>query len=379
MRTHINEEGFPMHTSVRKHLLTAALAACALLAGALPAQAQRAELSAERVPFQWDSGTEATVSRGGVLATQTIRVAGAQWLRLRFDDVALAPGSVLRITSLTDGARQHLNAAAAEQWQKTSAYFNGPAVLVELLGGQNTVGNRVAMREVLAGGRGAAPESQCGPADNRVASNAANRARLLDVGCTANLTADGCFITAGHCLATASTVDVVEFNVPLSKTNGTLVHPGPADQYVPTTNRQFSNAGIGNDWGVFTVFPNTETGLTPLQAQGAGLEFSTVLPKRRNPAEIIGYGVDSGTANQTQQVATGAIKSAATATNTLKYTIDTEGGNSGSAVLVGGLVVAIHTNGGCQTSGRGANSGTMIGNAGFRTAYAAVCGAPVTR
>jgi hypothetical protein len=28
---------------------------------------------------------------------------------------------------------------------------------------------------------------------------------------------------------------------------------------------------------------------------------------------------------------------------------------------------------------RGANSGTLIGNAGFQAAYAAVCGAPVLR
>lgn len=72
---------------------------------------------------------------------------------------------------------------------------------------------------------------------------------------------------------------------------GGLVHPPPADQYVPSSGGQFSNAGIGNDWGVFTVFANTETGLTPLQAQGPGLEFSTVLPKRLNPVEITGYGV----------------------------------------------------------------------------------------
>lgn len=366
--------------SVRRYWLAPALAACALWAAAIaPAQAQRAELAADRVPHQWQSGTEGMLGHGGVLASHTVRVAGAQWLRLRFDDLSLAPGSVLRVTSLADGARQHLNAVTAEQWRKTSAYFNGPAVLIELLGANNTIGNRVALAEVLAGRPESAPESQCGPADDRVASNAANRARLLDIGCTANLTADGCFITAGHCLASASDVNVVEFNVPPSRTSGAVVHPAPSDQYMPTTNRQFSNGGIGNDWGVFTVFANSETGLTPLEAQGPGLEFSTVQPRRNNIAEIIGYGVDTGTANQTQQIATGPIKLAMPGSTTLRYAVDTEGGNSGSAVLVGGLIVAIHTNAGCQTSGRGSNSGTMITNAGFRTAYGSVCGAPVTR
>ena len=54
-------------------------------------------------------------------------------LRLRFADVQLSPGSVLRVTSLTDGARQHLTAAALTQWRQGSAWFNGPAVHVELL------------------------------------------------------------------------------------------------------------------------------------------------------------------------------------------------------------------------------------------------------
>jgi V8-like Glu-specific endopeptidase len=351
--------------------LILACAGVLMSAVATPALAERAELAADRVAYSWQASTPG--------ATHVVRQEGARWLRLRFDAIELPAGSVLRLTSLADGARQHLNATTAAQWRNTSAYFNGAAVRVELLAAEGAAGALVALAEVVAGRAVDGTESQCGPSDDRVASNAANRARLLDVGCTANLTADGCFITAGHCMATASLLDVVEFNVPLSAANGGLVHPPPADQYVPTGTRQFSNGGIGNDWGVFTVFANTETGLTPLQAQGSGLEFSTVLPRRRNTVEITGYGVDTGSANQTQQVSSGPVQSVSSSTNTLKYVSDTEGGNSGSAVLVGGRVVAIHTNGGCKTSGRGANSGTMIGNAGFQAAYAAVCNAPVMR
>lgn len=350
------------------------LAAAALLAPA--AWAQRAELAADRLPYHWQSDARAPLAQAGLLAAHTVRIDGAHWLRLRFDGIELAPGAVLRITSLADGATQHLNATTAAQWQNTSAYFNGSALRVELLGAESTAGaSRIAIGEVMAGKPGPVPESQCGTTDDRVPSNAANRARLLDIGCTANLTADGCFITAGHCLAESTAVDVVEFNVPPSTAGGAVVHPPPASQYVPTNTRQFSNNGIGNDWGVFTVFPNSETGQTPLQAQGPGLEFSTVVPKRNDTAEITGYGVDSGSANQTQQVASGPVRQVSTSTTTLKYAADTEGGNSGSAVLVGGLVVAIHTNGGCRSRG-GANSGTLIGNAGFQTAYQQVCGAP---
>lgn len=355
-------------SSMRSRLIAPALFAVSLSALLAPAAAQRIELRADVVPYQWSSGVQ---------TAHVVRVEGAHSLRLRLDGTELAPGSVLRITSLADGARQHLNAATVAQWRHSSAYFNGSAVKVELLAAEGARGDRVSIHAVIATRRDASPESQCGATDDRVASNADNRARLLQMGCTANLTADGCFITAGHCLDVSGPNDVVEFNVPLSNANTSLNHPPPSDQYMPTTNSQFAAGGLGNDWAVFTVFPNTETGLTPLQAQGPGLEFSSTLPKRRNVVEIIGYGVDTGTANQTQQVSSGAVKQVSSSTNVLKYAADTEGGNSGSAVLVGGRVVAIHTNGGCKTSGRGANSGTLIGNAAFQTAYAAVCGAPV--
>jgi V8-like Glu-specific endopeptidase len=354
--------------SIVRRLLAPALAAWALFGVLAPAAAQRIELQADVVPYRWHSGMQ---------TEHVVRVDGAQSLRLRFDRAELAPGSVLRLTSLADGARQHLNAATIQQWRHSSAWFNGAAVKVELLAAEGARDDRVGIGAVIATRLGVGTESQCGATDDRVPSGADNRARLLQMGCTTNLTADGCFITAGHCMAAGSPSDVVEFNVPLSNPDRSLNHPPPSDQYMPTGVAQFANGGLGNDWGVFTVFPNTETGLTPLQAQGPGLEFSTTVPRRRNVAEITGYGVDSGTANQTQQVSSGNITQASTATNVIKYKADTEGGNSGSAVLVGGRIVAIHTNGGCRTTGSGANSGTMIGNAAFRAAYAAVCGTPV--
>jgi V8-like Glu-specific endopeptidase len=357
-------------TRFRRHALVTALAACALLGATLPAAAQRAGLQSDVIPYRWQSGMQ---------TEHVVRVEGAQSLRLRFDRAELSPGSVLRLTSLADGARQHLNAATIQQWRYSSAYFNGGAVKVELIAAEGARGDRVSIASVLSSRLGEGTESQCGATDDRVASNADNRARYLQMGCTANLTADGCFITAGHCMDVAGPNDVIEFNVPLSNANTSLNHPPPSDQYVPTAAAQFANGGLGNDWGVFTVFPNTETGLTPLQAQGPGLEFATTLPRRNNIVEITGYGVDSGTANQTQQVSTGPITQASSSTNIIKYRSDTEGGNSGSAVLVGGRIVAIHTNGGCRTNNRGANSGTMIGNTSFQAAYAAVCGAPVAR
>ena len=72
------------------------------------------------------------------------------------------------------------------------------------------------------------------------------------------------------------------------------------------------------------------------------------------------------------QYSTGPIDSVDTASTTLRYKADTEGGNSGSAVLSGGRVVAIHTHAGCTQSG-GANKGTLFTNAGFKKAFKQVC------
>jgi V8-like Glu-specific endopeptidase len=346
----------------------------ALAASANLALADPAGLAYDKKPYRFATPEQASAGNGGVIASHVVESADADWLRLNFTDVQLQPGSKIRITSMLDGAQQHLNAETIQQWRHTSAYFNGSAVRVELIAAPGSVGNRFGIKSLMAGKTMPQTESQCGAVDNRVASSADNRGRLLDVGCTANLMAPGCFTTAGHCMSTASLLDVVEFQVPPSTSGGALRHPAPSDQYVPTSNREFRDGGVGNDWGVFTVFANTETGLTPLQAQGPGLDLATSLPAKGSTVEITGYGVDSGSANQTQQVSTGPIKKVITSSTRLTYKSDTEGGNSGSAVLSGANMVAIHTNGGCSTSGTGSNSGTLYTNSAFQAAYGRVCG-----
>ena len=48
-------------------------------------------------------------------------------------DLFAGEGSLLRLTSLRDGAVQEMNALHVQQWQQTSAYFNGDVVLVDKL------------------------------------------------------------------------------------------------------------------------------------------------------------------------------------------------------------------------------------------------------
>jgi trimeric autotransporter adhesin len=334
------------------------------LAGASSASAETAPLFYRMQPYAIDTGSHSNRSETAerVDYTTIVKIPGATWLRLNFSEAALGKHSYLRITSFADGRQQRLDAETLAQWKNTSAYFNGEAVKVELHVAPADSKVFARMAEVMVGGTVGEPETQCGAVDDRVASNDPRSARLLTIGCTAWLIGDGRFVTAGHCVSSAGLANTVEFNVPQSLSNGALQHPGPEDQYVVDDSTiVFTEGGIGNDWGVFKTFPNSQTGMTALEAQGSS--FHVVQDLNSAVYRITGYGVDNGTANQTEQTSMGP--NAGSSGTTLRYKTDTEGGNSGSPVIdeATGDAVGIHTNGGCLTSGGGSNSGTSNFNA----------------
>lgn len=303
----------------------------------------------------------------------------APWVRLSFSAADLPGGSYVVITSLEDGKYQTLTARGMREWYRHSAYFNGSSVLVELYAAPGTTGNRIAIDKIVVGEWAPGDNvitTQCGPTDDRVASSDPAASRLLNIGCTATMFSDlSCFISAGHCVQ--SLANTVEFNVPLSSANGTIQHPGPEDQYsVDQASREFTNGGLGNDWGLFKVFDNTQTGLQPFEAQGAMYPLATALPSVNDTIQYVGYGIDSGTANQTQQFASGPVTSVDTTppTITVNHQADTEGGCSGSAIRsLGNEIVAIHTHGGCTTGGSGSNGSTGITHSGLQAALVGFC------
>ncbi|MCC5787623.1 MAG: hypothetical protein JJU33_13100, partial [Phycisphaerales bacterium] len=66
-----------------------------------------------------------------------ITVPEAGWLRLYFDEVLLSgtpgeDGSYLMIHSVEDGHWQRLDAEHVQNWNMTSAVFNGDTVYIEL-------------------------------------------------------------------------------------------------------------------------------------------------------------------------------------------------------------------------------------------------------
>ena len=95
------------------------------------------------------------------------------------------------------------------------------------------------------------------------------------------------------------------------------------------------------------------------------------------PPPNFGAGGPRDTTNQTQQTHVGTLSTNTGGANsgTLRYNVDTQGGNSGSPVIVegGNVAIGIHTNGGCTSTG-GTNAGTSFRNQALWTAIAANTG-----
>ena len=139
------------------------------------------------------------------------------------------------------------------------------------------------------------------------------------------------------------------------------------DQYaVDVSTYRGVNGGVGNDWGCGRLLPNASTGLMPGIAQQAkcgnvpGCGWYNIGPVPTDPSgnviRITGYGtaeVDSRSQKTHFDSLTNVYATS------LRYVPDTTGGNSGSPVLHEntGLVIGVHTHGGCSPTG-GGNSGT---------------------
>jgi V8-like Glu-specific endopeptidase len=294
-----------------------------------------------------------------------VQVNHVPWLQLHFSEINLGQNSYVKIFSDFTDVAQRLDAASIEQWNYFSAFFNGDKVQIELYVAPMDNNIYFNVQEVVVGdwATGSPIESICGTTDDRQASNDPAVGRLLNVGCTGWIIPNGKIVSAGHCLSNSGSVNVLEFNVPLSLPGGTIQHPGPEDQYsADVSTIVHVNGGVGNDWGVFEVFPNSITGLLPKQAQNA--YFTLVQTYSPDSIRITGYGTDNGTANQTQQTHVGP--NAGSSGTTMRYRTDTQGGNSGSPIIdaLTHHATGVHTHGGCTSTG-GNNNGTSF----FHTAF----------
>ncbi len=366
---------------MRRPLVVGLVVLAVELSGGTLTFAQIAPLPHRAVKVDIDSGRVLNMAFArGVVYSTTIQVPDETWLRLTFYEATLARtpagghSTVLRITSLADAAMQHHTTQTLNQWSHTSAYFNGDAVRLEVIADPDARASRLRIKVVMAGIACGDPLSSiCGPTDDRLPSDDPRAGRALPIGCTAWIfdDANNCLLTAGHCSTTS--LQVIQFNVPFSDGGGNLQHPGPEDQYtVDVSSKQSVNGGVGNDWGYFGCFANTETGLTPGEAQGAFFTLAdSPPPVQGQDIRITGYGVDSSPPewNQIQQTLAGPYVTFFG--STVQYRTDTTGGNSGSPVIndENGLAIGIHTHGGCDAGG-GQNSGTGSNHAGWQAALA---------
>lgn len=354
--------------SILRYLWVAPVLGCAL--GQF-AQAQTAPIARSSVEYVHDTGwVTAPSDKGGSLAGFAVEVKDARWLQLQFSDVELAPGARLAMTSALDGARQELEPHEVLQWRHSSAFFNGDAVWVEIVAPAGSA-SRVRLASVEAG----MPQplmTICGPVDDRVLSSDPRVGRLVPNGCSVWLIDDcnHCMLTAGHCPEGW----VVEFNVPMSYSDGTVTHPHPDHQYAVDATSSQGSFAPNDDWAYFGCFANPNTGRTPYESQGGAFTF--VAPPTTNAGvtvRVTGFGIDAtpNEWNRVQQTHRGQLLGFESASESLLHSVDTYPGNSGSPMIwyETGRAIGIHTEGGCSTTG-GANSGTSLMNPRLHAAIA---------
>ncbi|WP_405207291.1 T9SS type A sorting domain-containing protein [Aquimarina sp. LLG6339-5] len=317
--------------------------------------AQTQSLARHETPYNLTLKSDGVVGKNNSqVITEEVSETGATWLRLFFKEVNLGNNSTITITSKLDGATQTLTSKTIKDWNNSSAYFNGDAVTVTLSVAANDSSVGINISELSVGELDPTIKSQCGSSDDRVDSADDAIGRIVPIGCTGWIITNGKLVTAGHCVG--SRAEIIEFNVPKSNPDRTIVHPGPEDQY-PIGNfvSPYPNSpSQANDWAVFDGFANSQTGQTPIQGQGASYNVTQDAPGAN--ITITGFGTDTGIDNQTQQIHTGPLSSS---TNTfVRYRTDTTGGNSGSPIIdtATGNAVGVHAYGGCSGSG-GSNSG----------------------
>ncbi len=210
-------------------------------------------------------------------------------------------------------------------------------------------------------------KSICG-VDDRVFSYDTKIGRAQDTldargGCTITMIGKTCAISAGHC---HSVLKFVEFNPKHPDAQGQGGHADPADIYEVDQSSLVYKYSYSEDWSVFRLKPHATTGKLAGEVYGT-YPVSFEKPKNGSIVRITGYGIDRVHPERycTQQTHSGPITKLGFMNDNISYKVDTEPGNSGSAVILEdtGEIVAIHTNGGCsEYDGSNANSGTLISN-----------------
>ncbi|MBX7058876.1 MAG: serine protease [Leptospirales bacterium] len=290
-----------------------------------------------------------------------LRVAGARWMRLRFEGCSRAAGGVaLRDSS---GARQLLKPRAGNLASQWSAFFNSDQVFARLQAGGESSGCRAESVEFSGGMQRSAPVGLSAH-DSRQSYSSPIVLRLLVrrnaarwFVCSAFLHSSGWWITAGHC---ARGLQIAEQNPPASAADGELRFAPPQRQWsIDSRSIRSSVAGPGADWAIFRLGAPLDAS-APAEQFPDGLHSVEQLPVAGAAIRVPGFGGDAlgvgqspGAAHHSLRAASGQFRGGCG--RGLEYSgIFTEGMSGAPALDENGAVFAIHTHGlgpkGCGTS-----------------------------
>ena len=318
--------------------------------------------------YHLDSGVQNNPAIGAqTVFSDVVSIEDAAWLRIYFAQVQLEADSFIRITSLLDQEVQELDTNGLAMWENSSAYFNGNALLVEIVAAPGTAKNRFVIDQVATEATVALPAGTCGicGADNRLRSTEDWSARLLPAGCSSSVwNTESCIVSAGHCMGGNM---VIQFRVPNSQNNCNLNHPPVADQF-PITSFLFTNGGVGNDWAVMTSGTNN-LGQKAFDRYGEFRPIASAPPLVNQALSIWGYGIDSPCSlSQTQQTSNGVVSSVSA--TLIRHNVDATFGNSGSGIIRNGEILAIVTHCPCP------NWATRVDHPSFAAAREQLCSLP---
>ena len=187
-------------------------------------------------------------------------------------NVILGENSYITITSMEDGGTQRLDAESMKQWNYSSAFFNGNAVLIDLYVAPQDKGVFLETKSIITedeeslftnlekiAGDYCPFGGMCEGDDDRSPTTPTDDAigrifRIDTSGDTAYastgfIVSNGFLLGAGHAISAEGT-KIIEFSVPQSTSYGTPIHSDPDDQYtVNLDHKELEANGDGNDWG----------------------------------------------------------------------------------------------------------------------------------
>ena len=341
--------------------------ACLFIFTVSQAQLGDIETKSEKLDLQLNENT--------LTSTMTFEDDNYHWVQFAFSEFTFRNGTKFKIFQHGTDYELIFDSLSIQTYGFRSCFFSPGTFTFSVYreDGSEFSGNVVG--KTITYGRTDNLKSQCGSADNRVASGDVRVARAMPVGCTAWLFSNGTVATAGHCFEpngqpySTNFITFIEFDVPLSSPGGATNPSAPEDQFpvIATSVEQELGNNCGQDWALFTVGDNATTGNNVFMDRGDFFRPTRVTPAAT--LRITGHGVDTGTANQTQQTHSGPYggqwNNGANG-HYYGYTIDTEGGNSGSPIIRNSnqdFAYGIHTNGGCGNAATGCGNGFNSGQA----------------